>query len=107
MSIWAGTPQRGTQYWLVRATPARYSWVTPTTRTSVTVSRKEARLTFEWKNMQTGEIVEHYSPNAPPSGNGFWRRVYTLHFGKVKGAGDSPGGFVRHVPGKETDYGPR
>ena len=57
--------------------------------------------------MQTGEIVEHYSPNAPPSGNGFWRRVYTLHFGKVKGAGDSPGGFVRHVPGKETNYGPR
>lgn len=59
-------------------------------------------MTYEWKNTQTGEVVEHYSPNTPPNADGFWLRCYSVHFGKVKGAGDSPGGFARHVPGKDT-----
>ena len=56
---------------------------------------------YEWKNMATGEVVVTSSPNQPPTSDGFWRRAYSIHFGKVKGAGDSPGGYVRHLPGEE------
>lgn len=77
--------------------------VTRTTRTSVTV-REEARLTYEWKNIRTGEVIE--TDNTPPAPLSDWRRVYTLYFGRVAGAGDSPGGYVRHVPGKDS-HGPR
>lgn len=56
---------------------------------------------YEWKNMATGELVVTRSPNKPPDSSGYWRRAYSIHFGKVKGAGDSPGGYVRHLPREE------
>lgn len=55
-------------------------------------------MTYEWQNMVTGEIRETDDYDVPPVSDGNWRRVYSIHFLAVKGAGDSPGGYVRHTP---------
>ena len=53
---------------------------------------------YEWKNLETGEITTTEEYATPPSLDEAWRRVYSVHFLRVKGAGDSPGGYVRHIP---------
>ena len=62
---------------------------------------------YEWIEANTGQTVEHDHYSIPPALPGEWRRCYSIHFLSVKGAGDSPGGYVRHVPGRELQNGAR
>lgn len=57
-------------------------------------------LTYEWKN-EKGEVVEHDSPNVPPSLAGNWHRVFSFGISSVNGAGGSPS-RVAPVSGKRS-----
>jgi len=50
-------------------------------------------MVYEWQN-EDGTVVEHYHWSNPPHLPGIWRRVFSLSFGQVKGAGGSKGGYV-------------
>jgi len=54
-------------------------------------------MTYEWMNDEH-EIVEHDHWSEPPALPGNWRRVFSLSFGRVDGAGGSPGGYITTRP---------
>jgi hypothetical protein len=53
---------------------------------------------YEWRNIRTGEVVEHDSPTDPPGAccddpdccEEKWQRVFAFGVGRVEGAGSSP-----------------
>jgi hypothetical protein len=45
---------------------------------------------YEWKNIRTGEIIEHSHWSIPPDESGDWRRIFSFGVGRVEGAGSSP-----------------
>ncbi len=47
-------------------------------------------MTYEWKNVRTGKVVEHDHPTEPPFKRGKWQRVYSFGTGSVEGGGGSP-----------------
>ena len=49
---------------------------------------------YDWKNVETGEVVEHDHYADPPKLPGEWKRVYSLGIGRVEG-GASKGRQVR------------
>lgn len=46
---------------------------------------------WEWKNVKTGEVVEHDHWSIPPDKSGDWKRVWAFGVGRVEGGGGSPG----------------
>lgn len=46
---------------------------------------------YEWKNTETGEVVEHDHWSVPPQKPGEWQRLFAFGVGRVNGAGGSRG----------------
>lgn len=46
---------------------------------------------YEWKNTETGEVVESEHWSIPPDKSGNWQRVFRFGVGRVEGGGGSPG----------------
>lgn len=45
---------------------------------------------YEWKNVETEEIVDHDHWSKPPELPGEWKRVFSFGLGRVEGGGASP-----------------
>lgn len=45
---------------------------------------------YEWRNTETGEVVEHNHWSEPPALAGVWQRIYSVGIGSVSGGGGSP-----------------
>lgn len=50
---------------------------------------------YAWKNLDTREVIETDDCCNPPDLPGIWKRVFSLGFGRVEGAGETP---PRYVP---------
>lgn len=46
---------------------------------------------YEWRNVETGEMVEHDHWSVPPALPGTWVRNYLFGVGRVEGGGGTPG----------------
>lgn len=45
---------------------------------------------YEWRNIKTGEVIDHDHWGEPPKKRGKWERVYRFGIGRVEGAANSP-----------------
>jgi hypothetical protein len=54
---------------------------------------------YDWKNVETGEVVTTSHWSEPPDDSGKWRRLYSFGVGRVEGAGGSRGMPSTRLPG--------
>jgi len=60
---------------------------------------------YDWKNLETGEVIEHGHYSKPPKRPGNWQRVFSFGTGRVPGGAGSPA--RSSVPFKVVDVDSR